>query len=133
MNYPWEHPLYHDQEAPYGFAGKAYYDFLNNLDISNSQALPNQQYAYFLDQYFDYLSDLPENNDLTRLQLAEQYLYGDVLNYYKARRYTIACRRGNAKATGPVIRDFIANCDNELYNRRTPARLQRSQRTHQRR
>ena len=115
MNYPWEHPLYHDEETPMALPA-SYYDFLQKIEISNAGALPNQQYTYFLDQYFDHLSSLPENKAFSKLQLAEQYLYDDVLSFYKARFYTIACRRGKAKKNGPDIRDFIASCDNEIYN-----------------
>lgn len=115
MNYPWEHPLAHDQDAPMSVPAD-YYDFLNGMEISNSNALLSQQYIYFLDQYFDYLADLPENNGFTKLELAEQKLYEEVLLFYKTRIYTIACKRGKAKDNGLKIRDFIASSDNEIYN-----------------
>jgi peroxiredoxin len=115
MNYPWEHPLSHDQEAPMHVPSD-YYDFLQEIDLSNPYALPVQQYTYFLDQYFDYLSQLPENNAFTKIQLAEQHLNNEVLDFYVARLLTIACKRGKAKESGLQIKAFVASCSNEMYN-----------------
>ncbi len=115
MNYPWEHPLYHDQDAPMALPGN-YYDFLQTVEVSDPNGLAYEQYTHFLDQYFDHLRDLPENNGFTKMELAEQHLYNEVLNFYKARLFTIACKRGKAKVNGPDIRDFIASSENETYN-----------------
>ena len=115
LNYPWEHPLYHNQDAPMEMAD-GYYDFLGRINISQENALPNQHYTYFLDGYFDYQAELPQNEGMSDMELAERDLQGDVLNYYKCKLYSIACKRGKAKAKGPEIKDFIASCDNETYN-----------------
>ncbi|MFT5802027.1 MAG: hypothetical protein ACI956_001837, partial [Nonlabens sp.] len=97
MNYPWEHPLYHDEEAPMALPAN-YYDFLQTIEVSDPDGLAYEQYTYFLDQYFDYLIDLPENNGFTKVELAEQHLDNEALAFYKARLFTIACKRGKAKA-----------------------------------
>jgi len=115
LNYPWEHPLYHNQDAPMKVP-ESYYDFLNNINISQENALPNQHYTYFLDGYFDYQAELPQNEGMTDMEIAERDLQGDVLNYYKCKLYSIACKRGKAKAKGSAMKDFIASCDNETYN-----------------
>jgi len=115
LNYPWEHPLYHDQDAPMKMK-EGYYDFLKNITVSQENALPNQNYTYFLNGYFDYQAELPENEGMTEMDMAERDLQGDVLNYYKCKLYSIACKRGKAKMIGPEIKTFIEGCDNETYN-----------------
>lgn len=115
LNYPWEHPLYHNQDAPMEL-DENYYDFLDRINVSQENALPNQHYTYFLDGYFDYQAELPQNEGMSDMELAERDLQGDVLNYYKCKLYSIACKRGKAKANGPAIKEFITACNNETYN-----------------
>ncbi|MFK7810775.1 MAG: TlpA family protein disulfide reductase [Saprospiraceae bacterium] len=114
LSYPWEHPLHHDMDAPMPMP-EDYFAFLEQLEIVEVAALPYEGYTHFLDQYFDYLLELPSNNSLTKMQLAEQNLHGEVLSFYKARLLTIACKRGRATENEELIHDFIANSSNEVY------------------
>ncbi len=94
----------------------AYYQFLNEIPVVSVDALPNMYYTYFLDQFFSYQKDQPENESLSDFQLAEKYLQGNPLYYYKAKLYSISCRRGKAKEVGPEIKAFIEECSSDTYN-----------------
>ena len=115
LNYPWEHPLYHNLDAPMKVPDN-YYGFLRDISPYAEDALPNMNYTYYLRQFFDYQAEHYENEGLTELQLAEKYLHGDVLFYYKAKLLSISCKRGKAAKLGPDIAFFLEDCPNENYN-----------------
>ena len=114
FNFPWEYEMRANNKGKY--LPKSYYKFLNDLEVCNDRALPNQHYVYFLDQFFNYQKEQEENAGLTNMQLAKKYLFGDPLNFYKAKLLSMACLRGKAKESGPVIKQFIAENPNEIYN-----------------
>ncbi len=115
LNYPWEHPLYKNQEAPIAVPDD-YYSFFEELIISNEFALPNLNYIYFIDQFMDYQSNLVSNSHLSEKDLAKKFFKGDPLDYYLTKLFSIDCKRGKALQVGPEIQAFIANCENETYN-----------------
>jgi peroxiredoxin len=115
LNYPWE----------FGFSNnlggvkkmpKSYYSFLQALPVSIEGALPNSNYVYFLDQFFDYQAGQIENKELSSNQLIEKYLTGEPAAYFKAKNLSIACHRGKAKKEGENIKAFIENNSYEIYN-----------------
>ena len=73
-------------------------------------------YVYFLDQFFDYQAEQIENKGLTTNELIEKYLKGESAAYFKAKKLSIACKRGKAKREGENIKSFIENNSYETYN-----------------
>ncbi len=115
LNYPWEHPLYFDQKTPMDVPTE-YYDFISEIPSQSEDALPGMNYTYFLDQFIDYMSTIPANEGLSNIEIAKNYINGDALDYYTAKQYSIACKRGKAKQVGNDIKSFIETCPNQTYN-----------------
>lgn len=115
LNFPWENALANNFDEPQNIPVE-YYDFLSEIPISDNQALPSMNYTYFLNEFFSYQVRLKYNEGVSKLELAEKYLNGDVLNYFKAKNYTTACKRGKASGLGQEIKSFIEENDNEIYN-----------------
>lgn len=115
LNYPLEYGFANDMDEGLKVS-KSYFNFLQHLPISIEGALPNSNYVYFLDQFFDYQSELIENKGLTNNQLIEKYLKGEPAAYLKAKKLSIACKRGKAKREGGNIKSFIENNSYERYN-----------------
>ncbi|MEM9822743.1 MAG: redoxin family protein, partial [Bacteroidota bacterium] len=114
LNYPWEYPLHQNLEGPLNLS-PSYYAYLEEIATVSEDALPNTYYTYFLDQFFDYQKEQKENVGLTEFQLAEKYLHGRPLYYYKAKLYTMICRRGKAQQAGAEIRAFLEACNYDTY------------------
>lgn len=115
LNYPWEFGFSNNLDGAKEMP-KSYYSFLDALPVSVEGALPNSNYSYFLDQFFDYQSEQIENKELSSNQLVEKYLTGEPAAYYKAKNLSIACNRGRAKMEGENIKAFIENNSFEIYN-----------------
>ena len=115
LNYPWEYGFANNMDGAMKMP-KSYFNFLQLLPISIEGALPNANYVYFLDQFFDYQSEQIENKELTTNQLIEKYLKGEPAAYFKAKKLSIACKRGKAKKEGENIKYFIENNSFEGYN-----------------
>ncbi|MFK8104320.1 MAG: TlpA family protein disulfide reductase [Saprospiraceae bacterium] len=115
MNYPWEYPLHNDQDAPMELPA-TYYQFMEEIPIAAEGALPNKYYTYYLSQLFDYLLAKSGNEGLNEVELAKKYLEGESLFYYRAKILSMACKRGNAQASGKAIAAFITDCPFETYN-----------------
>ena len=115
LNYQWEYPFANNMDAPMKMP-EPFYNFLSEIPISMEGALPNNFYTYFLDQFFDYQSEHADNLGLNDQQLAEKYLVGEPLAYFKAKKLAIACKRGKAKKRGEEIKRFIENNPYETYN-----------------
>lgn len=115
LNYPWEFGFANNMDGAMKMP-KSYFGFLQLLPISIEGALPNANYVYFLDQFFDYQTEQIENEGLTNDQLIEKYLQGEPAAYLKAKKLSIACKRGKAKKEGKNIKSFIENNSYESYN-----------------
>ncbi|MFK8009967.1 MAG: redoxin domain-containing protein [Saprospiraceae bacterium] len=115
LNYPLEYGFANDMDGPIEMP-KSYFNFLQLLPISIEGAFPNANYVYFLDQFFEYQSEQIENKELTSDQLIEKYLKGESAAYLKAKKLSIACKRGKAKKEGKNIKTFIENNSYETYN-----------------
>ena len=115
MNYRWEYPFANNMDSPMKMPAE-FYDFLSEIPISMEGALPNHFYTYFLDQFFDYQSEHPDNLGLNDLELSNKYLVGEPLAYHKSKKLAIACKRGKAKKRGAEILRFIENNPYETYN-----------------
>ncbi len=116
FNYPWEYPLSHNQEAPLALSNQ-YWDFLQSIPVSKSENLSNAKYTYFLDQYIDYQRLQSENSDLADEALVRKYLNGVVLDYYLAKIYAMACRRGQIGQYAQRIQVFMETSQNEVYKK----------------
>lgn len=115
LNYPWEHPLYKGKKAPMQMPD-GYYDFLKETPIVVNDLLPNQYYAYFIQQYIDYQVNRPANKGMNKMEAAKKYLQGEAYYYYKANLLAGACRKGKAQLVGYAMRDFLEKCPFETYN-----------------
>ena len=115
LNYPWENPLHHNQEGPLEVP-ENYYDFLQNTEVVNEDALSSANYVYFLDLFMSHYRERPANGGLDRFQLADKYLTGKPLAFYRARILSMDCRSGRAKQAGPAVKDFIENNDYASFN-----------------
>lgn len=113
--YPWEYGFSNNMDGAKKLP-KSYYNFLQTLPASVEGALPNSNYAYFLDQFIEYQSEQLENSLLSTDQLIEKYLKGEPAAYFKAKKLSIACKRGRAKKEGENINSFIENNSFEIYN-----------------
>ncbi len=115
FNYIWEYPLANNMDAPMKMSDE-YYSFLNTLPASVDGALPNSNYVYFLDQFFEHQSENPDNEGLNSDKLIDKYLVGEPNAYFKAKKFAIACKRGKASKEGKNIAAFIESNPYEIYN-----------------
>jgi len=115
LNYPWENPLHHHKEGPLDVPGN-YYDFLNETQAVNENALTSLNYVYFLDLLMSHVREQSGNEGLYRFQLADRYLDGKPLAFYQAKILSMDCRTGRAKQAGPAVKTFIENNDYTSYN-----------------
>lgn len=115
LNYPWEYGLANNMDGPMEMP-KVFYAFMDNLPASPDGALPNINYTYYIGQFFDYQSDHPDNEGLSTNELIDKYLDGEPNAFFKAKKYSIACKRGKARKEGQNIADFIESNPYEIYN-----------------
>lgn len=114
FNYPWEYAILNEKPVPLPME-ETFYNFLRDIPIQAEEALPGQQYTYFLDQYFDFRMERA-GDEQSHEALAREQLSGDPLYYYLCKRYVINCKRGKAKENASAIQAFLEECPNEQYN-----------------
>lgn len=115
LNYPLENPLHHQQEGPLDVP-ENYYDFLDEIEAVNEDALASPNYVYFLDLLMSHEREQSGNGGLDRFQLADKYLAGKPLAFYRAKILSTDCRSGRVKQAGPAIKTFIDNNEYASYN-----------------
>lgn len=115
LNYPYEHPLYHDKPAPMQVPAD-YYAFLKEADVKEKGKLPGKHYVYFLQQYLDYLALQTDNIGKEYAEIARENLQGEAYYYTVAKLLNSACKRGNLAEAGTQIQKFIKDCPYEVYN-----------------
>lgn len=114
MNYPYEHPIFHEQSSPMAVP-EDYYDFMEKIPINNSNALPNKQYFYYLQAYLGFKAGSAENKGLNRLAIADKYLKGKPLYFFKANQLSIEAKRNVDPRIKEKVLDFVENCPYKLY------------------
>ncbi len=114
MNYPYEHAIFHNQTAPISVPDD-YYDFMDKIPINNSGALPNKYYIYYLQDFLSFNADRLENKGKSRLELADKYLEGKPLYFYKALQHSIAIKRDHNPEAEKNAAHFINNNPYKLY------------------
>ena len=114
MNYPFEHPIFQNQPAPMEVPID-YYDFMEDIKINNASALPNKYYIYYLQDFLSFQVRKPENKGLSRFELADKYLKGKPLYFYKALQHSVEIKRTDSSIVKRKAYDFIDNCPYELY------------------
>lgn len=114
INYPWEHPIYQSMSSPMAMPAD-YYDFLEEVELSPEGALPSQHYTYFLNVFFDNKEREQENIGYTRMELAQKYLKGEPLQYFKAKELARYCQRNQASKVSFEILQFLETCEYPLY------------------
>lgn len=125
-SYRWENPLNLNQPSPKTIRDKSFYDFMDDIPVNNSWALPNQFYAYYLDIYLDDKSTEPENKGLTKLELATKYLEGEVKYFYKAKRLTSSARNGQLAKVIFDVKLFMDACPYQPYREHMKSALRES-------
>ena len=114
MNYPYEHPIFHNQTSPMEVPDD-YYDFIGEVALNNASALPNKFYLYYIQDYLSFVAAIGENKGLNRFELADKYLKGKPLFFYKALQHSIALKRDNDPGVEAAAYHFIKNCPYKLY------------------
>jgi len=114
MNYPYEHPIFQNQPVPMPVPPD-YYDFMEDIKINNPSALPNKYYVYFLQDYLSFQANKAQKKGLSRFELADKYLKGKPLFFYKALQHSVEIKRANNPLAERKAYDFIHNCPYELY------------------
>ena len=114
MNYPYEHPIFQNQPAPMEVPID-YYDFMEDIEINKASALPSKYYIYYLQDYLSFQAKKTENKGLSRFELADRYLKGKPLYFYKALQHSVEIKRNNNSNAKREAYDFIDNCPYELY------------------
>ncbi len=115
MNYPYEHPIFQNQPVPMDVPSD-YYDFMEDIKVNNTGALPNKYYIYYLQDFLSFQSDKQENKGLSKLKLADKYLKGKPLYFFKALQHSVEIKQANNSVTERKAYDFINNCPYELYS-----------------
>ncbi len=115
LNYPYEHPLYHGMASPISVP-QSYYDELESILISQSNALPNPYYTYFLDQYFEFIKRnggaIQRDDEL----FLKEFLRGESFYFYRAKQLSNYCRRGKGLDKGKEIQQFLDECPYPQYS-----------------
>ncbi len=114
MNYPYEHPIFQNQPAPMEVPVD-YYDFMEEVKINNASALPNKYYIYYLQDFLSFQVRKEENKGLSKFEVADKYLKGKPLYFYKALQHSVEIKRTNNAMAERDAYDFIDNCPYELY------------------
>ncbi|GEM_PF-1101582 len=114
MNYPYEHPIFQNQPAPMPVPAD-YYDFTEEIDLNNAGALPNKYYIYYLQDYLSFQTAKLENKGKSRFELADKYLKGKPLYFYKALQHSVNVKRLNNVLAEQAAYEFIDNCPYKLY------------------
>ncbi len=117
-NYPWEYNAQFGVLDPYPISDSKYYDFMDKVIVSNAGALPNEYYIWFIDLLLDEKMRLQENRGYTRLEVAEKYLEGEVLYYFKAKRLAAACQSGNLSTSIFEVKRYMEECPQEYVTYR---------------
>ena len=115
LNYPYEHPLYHNMDAPMAVPAN-YYDFLKEIKTDAEGGMPAKNYVYFLQQYLDYLTLQPQNQGKSPEEVARENLSGEAYYFSVAKVINSACRRGNLADAGLAVQEFLQDCPYEVYN-----------------
>ncbi len=114
-NYRWENPLQYGNSKPLTIRDINYYDFVDQIGLVQEGALPNEFYTYFIDLYLKDKSEEPGNKGLTDIELSSQYLYGEVMYFYQAKRLTAMARNGKLADVLFDIKRFMDECPYESY------------------
>ncbi len=125
-NYRWEHPLNFNMLSPMTIRDKSYYDFTEDIQVNNSLALPNEYFAQYVDVFLDDKSKEPENLGLTKLELADKYLEGEVQYFYKAQRLASSCRNGQLSDVIFDVKMFMDYCPYQEYKESIKSELRAS-------
>ncbi|MGB1217664.1 MAG: hypothetical protein ACPG5P_07295, partial [Saprospiraceae bacterium] len=75
-NYRWEYPLQFDKLEPIEIKDKNFYDFMDEIPVSNAAALSNKYFQFYLEIFMNDQAKKAENLGLTDLELADKYLSG---------------------------------------------------------
>lgn len=119
MRYRWENAYYNDIPPPLDLPVD-YFAFLNEVQISNDNAINNQKYLFFLEQYLEF-----QNARTKRIvgpgwkppkyRGAEQYLEGTAKYFILATEFYLKCKSGQTYTIGNDVRRFLEECPDENY------------------
>lgn len=119
MRFRWENAYYNDIPPPLDLPIE-YYSFLNEIEISNDQAINNLKYLYFLDQYLEFQNARTKKIvgpgwKPPQYRGAEDYLTGSAKYFILATEYYLKCKSKQTYVIGNDVRNFLEECPNESY------------------
>ncbi len=114
-NYRYENPLQYGNSKPIEIKNPNYYNYLEEIDIVQDNAFPNQNYVYFLDVYLDDRWVEAENKAYNKVELAEKYLEGKALYFYQAKTLSLEIRNGNLAKFLFDVKLFMDSCPHPEY------------------
>jgi peroxiredoxin len=109
LRYAFDKPLFDGQWEPL-VLNADYYDFLARMHISTVGLLEYEDYRAFLEKYLEYKKLVPENKELSFVQLAEKFLNGESLWLFQAKNLIISARTGKQLENEPAMLTFQNNC-----------------------
>ncbi len=114
LNYPYEYPLFHEMESPMQLP-ESYYDFLNEINISAANVLPNQYYSFFLQQYLDYSNQISKQKVENESTFASSILTGEAQAFMNAKALTFEFKRDGCDMVAPKMIKFLETCTYPKY------------------
>ena len=111
MNYPYEHPIFHNQPTPMPVPDD-YYAFMDDLSADRPDAMPLRYYQHYLQ---DFLSYHQRTDNRSRVELADHYLNGQSRYFVKASQEVNKMKRKDRVANDPALLAFLAECPYPLY------------------
>ena len=119
MRYRWEHAYYNDIPPPMDLPYE-YYNFLNELEISNNGAVINQKYIFFLDQFLDFQDArmkriVGPGYKRPKYRGAKDYLKGKAQFFILANEFYLKCKSKQTYVIGNDVRMFMEECPYTNY------------------
>lgn len=114
MRYRWEHAYYNDIPPPMDLPIE-YFNFLNEIEVSNDGAVTNQKYIYFLDQFLDFQNArvkriVGPTYKAPKYRGAKEFLKGKAMYYQLANEFYLKCKSQQTYVIGNDVKEFMENC-----------------------
>ncbi len=109
-NYRWENPLQYGISEPIEIKEKKYYNYLDEISITNENVLPNEFYIYFLESFMRDKRLEQENEGLKLFEISDKYLKGNIKYFYIAKRLVEECKNGNLSRVMYDVKQFMNEC-----------------------
>ena len=120
MRFRWEHAFYNDIPPPMDLPYE-YFNFLNEIEISNDGAVINEEYLSFLDQYLEFHNArirkiVGPGYKSPKYRGAEQFLTGKAKFFILADEFFLKCKSQQTYVIGNDVKRFLEECPYKNYN-----------------